>query len=766
MFESLLKYSRVQFEEGSLGFLAGGAFWLYVALLALIVVGMAWMYRRSKRYRSTQHKIWSLGLRLGALGLLALPLFEPVLITPMVVPDENFVAVMVDASSSMSIEDGATGNTRFAQASKLLFDETVGLFPALNDHFKLRLYSFSDEALRADSLSNVPTGTSTNLTTALDRVMADFKGLPLTGIVLLTDGGDNSNDRPQEKAEVLRSLDVPLHIVGLGKERIEPERELLDVAVTTAVEQTTGAEIDVKVRSWANEPTPVDIHILQDDQRVFTEQHRLKGSGKIDQFTLFFEPTREGAHEYTVQVAPAENEDNLANNTQNLLINTRKDTLRVLYVEGHLRRDFKFIKRALQDDQVIDFTSVSRTGPGKIYRQGIRSPNELAGGFPTTEAELNQFHAILVGDMEAAAFTPEQLLLIERFVRVRGGGFLMLGGRNSYVEGSYNDTPIADVLPVELDLSRRTVIPPAFSNPNEPPGEQGFAFLPTPAGLESPILKLSPDAGTNRARWANIPGLTSINFLGAVKPGAVVLAEKPNDDYGEREPLLVIQRYGRGRSAALPTASTWRWQMLLPAEDVRHERFFRQLIRWQATGAPKPVDIDQAETRFTPADPVPVAVNVYDDGYAPQSNASVEATLTLPSGQTRNLHLQPALAEDGAYTTTYYPQQEGMYNLNVKASVNGQTIGTDRQHFLVRPSKQEFANATLQRPFLENLATASNGTYYTPDQANTLPDNLMSRRTATSVFQADYLWDMPLLFGLALVLLSIEWITRRRRGLP
>ena len=768
MFENLFKFSRLQYAEGELGVQAGawiaGAGVLLLGLLALYGV----VYYLTNRYTSDRVRAVSFGLRAAVLALLCIPLLEPVLVTPDVVPDENFVAVVVDASASMSIPDGTHGPTRLDDAAHVLLDPADGILDPLDDHFKLRYYLFDGSARRADSLGGARAeGPATNLSAALGRVLDDFRGLPLRGVVLLTDGGDNSTAVPRNQADALRAADVPLHVVGLGREGFRQERELLDVTVSKAVEENTGAEIDVKVRSWRGEPQAVAFRVLDGGAVVHEERRRLKGDGLIDQFTLFFEPPAPGAREYRIEMETAEGELNTANNALPMLVDTRRDTLRVLYFEGHLRQEFKFVKRALEDDQVVEFTSVARTGTGKVYRQGIRRPDELAGGFPSDEAELFDFKAVILGDIEAGHFTPGQLQMIETFVRVRGGGFLMLGGRRSFADGDYANTPIADLLPVALDPARRTVLPPRFALPDREPAGQGFRFAPTAAGLETPILKLSPDEAENRRLWAEVPGLTSINYLGAVKPGAVVLAEKPEDDFGGREPLLAAQRYGRGRSAALATASTWRWQMLLDADDARHERFWRQLVRWLVASAPAPVTVDLGPRRFAPGDEVPVTVTLFDGRYGPLTGAAVEAVVVAPSGAERVLDVREALTEPGTYAAPFVADEEGLHTLAVTArDAAGVPVGTATEPLLIRPDGREFYDATLKRALLEDLATAAGGAYHAPDDAGAIPEALRTRRTSTSIYHAEYLWDLPLLFLLILVLLTAEWFYRRRKGLP
>ncbi len=206
--------------------------------------------------------------------------------------------------------------------------------------------------------------------------------------------------------------------------------------------------------------------------------------------------------------------------------------------------------------------------------EGIKHANELQGGFPVSQEELFQYEALIFGDIEASYFTIDQLEMVERFVRDRGGGFLMLGVKNSFSEGDYWNTPIANILPVVLDPSRKQIIMPDYSGTGETDDNAGFNFVPTRSGYDHPILKLVQDIGNNRALWNEMNKLTHINLYGGVKPRAVTLAEKKKD--GEStEPLLVIQRYGKGQAATL----AWRWQLQRNADDMSHERFWRQLVQ-------------------------------------------------------------------------------------------------------------------------------------------------------------------------------------------
>ena len=771
MFQSitqfLFKFSELQFSEGTMTFDPGIGLFAAALLVIAVSAGVLFVIAITNIFPLNRIRVISGTLRLLAILLLLLPVLEPVLLTPDVIPDENFLVVLADKSASMSIEDGVFGGTRDEDVSTVLAGPGSGLLPELEENFIIRYYTFGDIPERVDSLgARAAEGNGTNIESALRRVVSDFKGLPLSGIVMLTDGADNSRDNPLNTAEELRSMNIPLHIVGIGGEEFAQERELLDAVTSKGLEEGTGAEIEVKVKSWIEETAPVTFNLYKGEEIVFSETRNLKGGGMIDHFTFFYEPKEKGAVEYSLKIDELPNEVNLQNNSMNILIDSRKDSIRVLYFEGHARSDFKFIKRALEDDQVVEFTSLLRTGQGKYYRQGIRDVHELVNGFPQTEEELYKFKAVIFGDLEASYFSLTQLDMIERFVRERGGGFLMLGGRNSFAEGDYWNTPIADILPVGLDPAGKQIIPDLFHNPNQSAEDQGFEFQPTRDGLDNPILKLAPDLGTNRALWREMPHLTSINYFDGIKPGATVLAVKPEDEFGEEKPLLAIQNYGRGRTAALGSSSTWRWQMMLEADDTRHERFWRQLVRWLITAAPNSVNIEVDNNVYAPDEEVEVRVSIYDEDYNPLDFADLGGTVVTPSGEEQNIVFHPDLVNEGEYTGIYVPQNEGVYSFSVRAERDGEYIGSSNKKILSRPSKKEFFNATKKRRYLQDLAAVSGGLYYDAGAAGSLIDNVKTRRTATSVFRSDYLWDMPFLYLLAFVLLIAEWIYRRRKGLP
>ena len=138
-------------------------------------------------------------------------------------------------------------------------------------------------------------------------------------------------------------------------------------------------------------------------------------------------------------------EENRLNNAVTRLVNVVSDKKRVLYIEGEPRWEYKFIRRAEDDDKLVQIASMLRTTENKIYRQGIDDPKELADGFPTNSDDLFSYQAIIIGSVEAGYFTPVQKDLIRQFVDRRGGGLLLLGGRFSLADGGWGGSEPADL---------------------------------------------------------------------------------------------------------------------------------------------------------------------------------------------------------------------------------------------------------------------------------------------------------------------------------
>lgn len=343
--------------------------------------------------------------------------------------------------------------------------------------------------------------------------------------------------------------------------------------------------------------------------------------------------------------------------------------------------------------------------------------------------------------------------MIVDFVSKRGGGFMMIGGRNSFSGGHYQNTPIADILPVRLENSENNFVV-------EPMGVRITEY-----GLNHPLMQLNPTGEEPITPWEDLPLLTEYNHVAEAKVGAIVLAEGVPEVGRDRPVLLAYQRYGRGRTMAFTTASSWRWQMGLDSQDLTHETFWRQMLRWLVTSSPDPVMVSAEKDSYVPGETVRLFADVSDTAFERMNNADVTGRVIDPEGNAQVVRFEWTGLEDGTYQGTVSGTVPGIYTLDVEASYGDEAIGTDESTFQVRDRPVEFYNAALDRRFLESVADQSGGRYYPLEDIGDIPDDAVYVDSESAVIEQRELWDVPALFMLLTLSLGGEWFWRKTKGM-
>ncbi|HUH11697.1 MAG TPA: FixH family protein, partial [Longimicrobiales bacterium] len=461
-----------------------------------------------------------------------------------------------------------------------------------------------------------------------------------------------------------------------------------------------------------------------------------------------------GPHTFRFRIPPQEGEAVPENNHKDALVEVRDRREKVLYLEGEPRFEVKFLRRAVADDENLQLVVLQRTAEGKFLRLDVDSGDELAAGFPTTREELFQYSGLILGSVEASFFTGDQLRMIAEFAGERGGGLLALGGRRALAEGGYAGTPVADALPVRL---------------NAQPSPETFAELevrPTPAGALHAAVRLEEDEDASAARWAALPAVSTVNRVGALKPGATALLA--GRGRGIEQPVLAFQRYGRGKALALPVQDSWIWQMHadVPLGDDSHETFWRQLLRWLVDGVPDPVSGALGSDRIEPGEALIVTATVDDAAHLAVNDARVTATVVAPSGAESEAALEWTVEKDGEYRARVPALEAGTYQVRVAAERDGTPLGGDTVYARAEPSDAEYFDAALRRPLLERIADETGGRFYTLEDVDRLPFDTDYTAAGLTVQDELELWDMPILFLLLVGMLGAEWAYRRKRGLP
>ena len=757
--EFLFKYRPAAFSRGTLAYDPVVPVWVVLAMAALAAALALLGAARSGRSVTPLARLTLVSLRLGSVALLAWALCRPVLVVAESLRQRNVVAVLVDDSRSMRIAD-VEGRPRADQVRRLAGGPDSALLRALADRYQVRVYRTSATG-RVPSVSALGfDGTRTRLLGAITRVEDELSGTPLSGVVVLSDGAENGSGGEgapliTDQLATLRARGVPVYTIGIGSTRFAKDIEISELGGPRQALRNATVLFDVVItqRGFGGASLPI---VVEDSGRIVASATvQLSRDAEATPVRLRVPTPEPGARLLTVRIATQPGELVSENNARRALLTVRDRREKVLYMEGEPRPEVKFARRAVDGDRQLQLVTLLRSARDKYLRLGVDDSLELVNGFPTSRAQLFNYRAIVLGSIEASFFTGDQLRMISEFVSERGGGLLMLGGRASFAEGGFIGTPVADLVPADMEVSART----------ESERLVEVTAVPTRDGLRHPAMQIAGTDSSVATRWRTLPPLTSVNLLSRAKPGATVLLQGRVGDKLTR-PLMITQRFGRGRVLALGAQDDWLWQMHhdIAVDDSTHEILWRQMLRWLVNDVPDRVEAVNDE-ESGPGDAIPLRAIVRDSSYLPRNGASVSATVTGPGGTVQEVPLEWSVDRDGEYMGSFVPAAEGVHEVRVSAVSGPETTMSPSSYIRVAEPVAEYFGAERRDGLLEQLSKETGGRMYTVERATDVARDLnFSSSGATEVKRLD-LWDAPAVLLALLALLGGEWVLRRRRGL-
>ena len=780
-------------EYGSITYLSLD--WLPVAMVvsALVILVSMWGYWRTRL--PMWLKLTGITLKTLGIALLCFCLLEPQWDRKKAEPGANFIAILADNSQGMAIRDAGSTTSRAEELAKVLKPEPGDWQEALDENFQIRRYTFDTQRRRTDDFASLDfKGRASSLIDATRKLGQDFSGRPLAGILVFSDGNDTDFESLPDGLGPL----PPVYPVVMGKTSDIKDISIKKVEVKSSTFEDAPVSIHCNLAATGFPADQVEVRLLDPDGMLLETQFPVADQAmnkKDEVWPIKFEvkPEALGVSFYTVEVGQVEQPDGqareeeatMANNRRIVAVERRKEPYRILYVAGRPNWEYKFLNRALEDDPQVDlvgliriakrepkFVFLGRGGEssnplfkgfrgddeGERYdkpilkRLKVRDEDELKDGFPKSAAELFGYHAIILDDLESAFFMPHQLELIRRYVSERGAGFMMLGGQESFTQGKYENTPIAELLPVYLQ--RRGPVSPV----------DNLEFKLEREGEVSPWVRIRKTAADEEDRLENMPKFRVLNQVDRIKPGASVMASM-RDESNRDLPALVVQRYGKGKSAAVLIGDMWRWQMAGDGKRDDLPRAWRQMIRWLVADVPNRVQLDVAGSGARRK----LIVKAKDEEFKPLGFANV-ALSVLPAGDESkaiDLLVEPDSTEPGAFWSTYNPPDEGGYLARAKVrDEDGKVIGDVEAGWASNPAADEFRSLQPNVALMQDLAKRTGGRVLAVSDLAKWAKELPTKQSPVMKPFPTTLWHLPWMFAIALLLLVTEWWLRRRHWLP
>ena len=798
----------------------GSQAWLTLVAVTLLL-GIGLVVWRSVQAPGDGITRWLAPLfKILGLVLLGFCLLEPLWSGQRARPGANLFVILADDSQSLSMKDPGATSTRGEQLKKVLNAEDAPWQVRLAQDFDVRRYVFNAGLQNVTDFDRVDfQGSQSNLIGVLNNLKDRFRDRPLAGVLVFTDGIATDSKETTFHAQGMPPIyPVALGTDTLGREIAD--LAVSHLTVTTTAFEDAPVTIQADVTQTALSKAKVTAQVVDETGAVINQvTQAFSGEAGPLPFRFQIRPKKPGISFYEVRVRtedearradaerksspvgsplpsspivdPASIESTLANNRRLVAVDRGSAKYRVLYLCGRPNWEFKFLRRAIDTDDQIQLTGVVRIArkepkfdwrskagevsnplfrgfEGKteeterydqpvLVRLNPKSADELAEGFPKKPEDLYQFHAIIIDDLEAEFFSPDQLALLERFVSERGGGLLMLGGTESFRQGGYEKTPVGRMLPVSLDAAAAGATP------------AGYRLSLTREGWLQPWARLRSTETEEQQRLAELPNFVTLNRAGHVKPGSTVIAEV-TDPSGQKLPALAVQSFGRGRCAAMVLGDLWRWQLDRTNEQREKDdlgKAWRQTVRWLIADVPDRIELRTAAKDDLGQPLMRVEARIRTKEFQPQDNAAVNISVQLPDGTTVTQPAEPSLREAGLYESTFASRQEGRYRATVEViDQEGQPLGQSETGWVADPSADEYARVSPNMELLDRIARQSSGEVVAIKDLETFVRSLPTREAPLTESYTVPLWHQPWMLGLIIACLCAEWGLRRWKGLP
>jgi hypothetical protein len=788
-----------------------------VAAVAVVVVGLYWLERRAAG--KIGRLVVPAGLRLAAvllLGFVMLPQLK------LAFDREGWpdVAVVLDTSASMSTVDdlrdpavrakaeelaavGGGAADRLALAKVLLTRPGTGWLDKLirEKQVKVHVFSLADQAKLAGTVAEttevpdgaaavnalVADGPTSRLGDGVQAVLKGFRGGSLAAVIAFTDGQTTVGEELTAAGRAAARQGVPLYLVGFGESRENPDLELSDLRADDVVYKGDRLVFEARLTARGpNPPTAVPVILSERQGETLVERARVTvtpdAGGKPVPVTLPVTPTDAGEKSFVIDVPPLPGEVETGNNRlEKVVLVTDSRKLRVLYVEGYARYEYRFVKAQLERE--VDAAKGTPVELGVILQDASpffqKLDKSVLEAFPT-KAQLFEYDAVVLGDIDPAKLERANTFFADlvEFVKVKGGGLLVIAGEH-HIPHKLFDTPLAGLLPVAPTDAAARGGPPA-PTPETAPLTDGYHLKLTPLGRSHPLFRFDGEGDGGKRLDALQPFFWAASGYKR-KPTAEVLAthpERPADgDPGALHPLAVQQFYGRGRVLFFGFDETWRWRFRL--DEERFNRFWTQTVRALSRTRVTTVELKtDRQTAYRKGEPIRVTLRYPDDAPAPPDGATVRLRmqrqpLRLPGGgilgetETTVLDLTKIADTRGEYQALVTRTPEGEYLFQVAEGVELPGGTRPRAEARVLPPPGERDRPEMNRPELERAANESRGQFYTLADADKLIGDLpeVTRLPLNQPVSPLGVWNHAALFGLLVLLFAVEWWVRRRERL-
>ncbi len=709
---------------------------LFLIVIVITMVLSIWTYRYTIPPISKKYRYILIILRTIALIMVLFLLFEPVLTLDSRKNLKPSLCVLIDNSSSMEIKDNH--QIRKEKLLEILRSDEI---KKLKSKYTVQYYSFSNQlnpvtekgldSLRFD-------GRATNIAGSLKELGERLNNFHIDGVLLLSDGIQNQGD---DLIRTGKHLDFPIFSVAIGEIKSRTDLILTEVTTNEFTYVNNRVPVDVHLRGPGYAGKKADLLLEMDGKIVDQKLVTIPADNMETNARLYFQPLVPGFQKITVRIPKLDGEFTDKNNATDMIIRVLKNRLQVCLFSRAPGPDQGSLVRSLKSDENILLTTRTQMKNGTFYE----------GALPP-EPELKKADVFIFLDFPDA--------------RTRQAAWRQ-------IVDAIRSTSISAFLFSEkfLDTDKLRALEPVLSFPfSRNRNEIDVLPVITKSGEGHPVLKISETELENKKLWEQLPPIyTSWIPLKSLPESGILLAAVPEKKTSLSQkipPLLIARQTGERKILIFTGYGFYRWD-LLTQENRQNpkvvDHFLSQSLRWLSTPeAGKRVRLTLPKITFSAGEQIRMTVEVYDETYNPVENATVNLKVTSPSSES-TAQLEPT--GNGRYQTTYRAQGTGIYRIVCEAFAGNRFMGRDTTEFSVSSFNPEFLETNANPELLQTLAGMTGGKSGPPDSLTAIVQAMnFSEQESISTHEIE-LYHFPLFLVIIIVLLSLEWFVRKRKGM-
>ena len=759
---------------------------------------LIFLYRYEARTLGPRRSRQLLALRLGALGLLAWILIEPTFVRTVKRRLGRQVAVLWDDSASMDLIDEGSVRSRSLIAREAVAKS--GILKQLGEHVRLREIHFARSPENDPGVTASGWNQATDIAAALDSVLEQIPPDELAGALLLTDGRHNRPSRVEDSARRFGTLDAPLGIVAVGSPDPPRDAAVLAVRSPDAIHLGDRMRVSADLKFDGYKGQHAKVQLICDGNLIEEKDIAIPQDRYREEVKFVHLPEKGGTGTYHIEIQPLPGERFPDNNRWSFETSITEARTNVLLVDDYPRWEFRYLRNLFYGrDKSVHLQwmllhpeqAEGETQPIVAASAARPFGQAAANRLPKNEAEWRKFDVIILGDLPPEAIPEATWAIISRCVNERGALLIFSSGPN-HMPHALDAKAARELLPVDPGWSHRTF----YGDTPEP-----FRLSLTPEGRHSPVTRHAIGTLANEQVWSTFPALQWRHPINSVKDGAEILltaadetttaATVPDaaaglgaalDDLSRRREneakraLLVTRQTGHGKVAVVLTDRIWRLRE--GAGDVHHHQFWGNLVRWGAgpllrAGSDK-VALGTDQLTYTGDDPILITARLRDATLDPLVDPSLHAEILRGDTVVASVPLAAIAGSNGLHEGKAPPiRSPGIHTVRLVGTKAAELLSAEGKKSLTTSFRVvaargpiELSETTLDRPLLEEAATASGGKVVGPADIASLLPLFLTEGAKRQEIRETPLWDNALVFAMLACVLTAEWWLRRNAGLP